>query len=43
MLKVQNKMVEMLEDETVISMYDSKQELLLEFANLMLYGISPHD
>jgi AcrR family transcriptional regulator len=43
MIKVQNKLLEMLKDESVINMYNSQQELILEFSNLMLYGISPHD
>ncbi len=43
MIKVQNKFIEMLEDESIVSMYNSRQELLLEFVNLMLYGVSPND
>ena len=43
MIKVQNKFIEMLEDDAIASMYDSRQELILEFVNLMLYGISPID
>ena len=43
LVKVQNKLFEMLDDESVASMFDSRQELILAFANLIIYGIVPHD
>jgi AcrR family transcriptional regulator len=43
LIKVQFKLMEMLEDESMISMYDTQQELILEFANLMMFGIVPHE
>jgi AcrR family transcriptional regulator len=43
LIKVQNKLSEMLDDESVVSMYSSRQELVMEFANLMIYGITPHE
>jgi AcrR family transcriptional regulator len=42
-IKVQYKLAELMEDESVTSMYSSRQELIMEFANLMIYGIIPHE
>ncbi|MBN2480385.1 MAG: TetR/AcrR family transcriptional regulator [Bacteroidales bacterium] len=43
LIKVQNKLVDLLEDESLTGMYDSQQELILELTNLIVYGIVPHD
>lgn len=43
LIKVQFKLSELLEDESVIKMYDSQQDLILEFANLLVYGISKQE
>jgi AcrR family transcriptional regulator len=43
LIKVQSKLTEMLEDESVFSMYGSRQELIMEFTNLIVYGITPHE
>lgn len=42
-IKIQGKIAELLEDESVTSMYESKQELIMQFAKFMFYGISPHE
>ena len=42
-IKIQSKIIELLEDKSVISMYDSQQEMLMDFAKFMFYGVAPHD
>ena len=42
LIKIQNKMIEMLEDESVTSMYDSRQEVIIELTRLLIYGIAPY-
>lgn len=41
-IKIQSKIAELLEDESVNSLFSSRQELIIEFAKFMFYGISPH-
>ncbi|MBW6500049.1 MAG: TetR/AcrR family transcriptional regulator [Bacteroidales bacterium] len=36
-------LIPMLTDENLIKLYDTPQELILEFANFFTYGISQHD
>ncbi|MBN2485102.1 MAG: TetR/AcrR family transcriptional regulator [Bacteroidales bacterium] len=42
LLKVQNKLVELLDDESLVGLFPSRQDLIMEFANLMVYGMMPH-
>ena len=42
LFKAQNKLAEMLDDKSVTSMFDNQQDLIMEFANLLVYGIAPH-
>lgn len=42
-IKIQSKLIELLDDKSVTSMYDSQQELLMEFTRFMFYGVSPHE
>lgn len=42
-IRIQSKISELLDDESVTSLYDSKQELIIEFAKFMFYGIAPHE
>jgi AcrR family transcriptional regulator len=42
-IKFQSKISELLEDESVTSLYKSRQELIFEFAKFMFYGIAPHE
>ncbi len=42
LIKVQMKLFEILDDKSVTSMFNTKQELIMEFVNLMVYGIRPH-
>jgi AcrR family transcriptional regulator len=42
LMKVQMRFFEMLDDKSVTSLFNSQQELILEFVNLMVYGIRPH-
>lgn len=43
LVKVQNKLIEMMDDEDLLKLYGSQQDLILEFTNLIIYGIVPHD
>ena len=43
MFKIQNTLIGIFEDESVTSMFESRQELIMEFVNLMIYGIAPRD
>lgn len=43
LLFVSFKMVESLKDEQLAGLYGSPQELILEFANFVAYGISPRE
>jgi AcrR family transcriptional regulator len=43
MIKMQQKIVELLDDRSVAAMYDSQQEMVMEFAKLMFYGIAPNE
>jgi len=42
LIKVQMKLFEILDDKSVTSMFNTKQELIMEFVNLMVYGIRPY-
>ena len=42
MLKVSYKLVEMFEDESLSKLYDNPQDMIMEFTNFMVYGISPY-
>jgi AcrR family transcriptional regulator len=43
LIKVQYKLFDLIEeDEDVNNMFDSKQEMIMEFANLLIYGMIPH-
>ncbi len=42
-IKIQTKIIELLNDKSVTSMYNSQQELLMEFARFMFYGVAPHE
>lgn len=43
MLKIQNLMIGLLEDESITCLFESRQELIMEFVNLMIYGIAPRE
>ncbi len=43
MFKIQNMLIGIFEDESITGMFESRQELIMEFVNLMIYGISPRD
>lgn len=42
MLKVAYKLVELLEDESLSGLYTTPQDMIMEFTNFMMYGISPY-
>lgn len=42
LLKISYKLVEMLEDESLYKLYDTPQDMIMEFTNFMVYGISPY-
>ncbi|MBN1186260.1 MAG: TetR/AcrR family transcriptional regulator [Bacteroidales bacterium] len=43
LINIQYKMLELMEDESVTGMFNSPQEMIMEFANLLVYGMLPHD
>mgnify|MGYP006283019347 CR=1 FL=1 len=43
LFKIQNTLIRIFEDENITSMFESRQELIMEFVNLMIYGIAPRD
>ena len=43
LIKVQYKMLELMEDKSITEQYNSQQEIIMEFANLLVYGMLPHD
>jgi len=43
LISVQFKLTELLDDVNITRRYDSRQELIMEFTNLLIYGIIPHE
>lgn len=43
MVKLQNMFLSLLEDQSLIAMFETRQELIMEFVNLMIYGIAPRN
>lgn len=43
MLYLSQKIGDLINDTTLLQLYNSPQELVMEFANFFSYGISPHD
>lgn len=43
LIKIQYKLLELMEDESITSQYSSSQDLIMEFANLLVYGMLNHD
>jgi AcrR family transcriptional regulator len=43
LIKMQFKLMELMEDPTIVSMYGSQQDVIMEFANLLVYGIIPRE
>ena len=43
MVKLQNMFLSLLQDQSLIAMFETRQELIMEFVNLMIYGISPRN
>lgn len=41
-IRVQYKLMELVEDENFTGMFSSQQEMIMEFANLLIYGIVEH-
>lgn len=41
LIKVQFKLIELINDESVTSMFENRQQLIMEFARLLVYGIIP--
>ncbi|HSO86490.1 MAG TPA: helix-turn-helix domain-containing protein [Draconibacterium sp.] len=42
-LRATFKLVDLLKDEELNKLYDKPQDLIMEFANFVAYGISPHE
>lgn len=43
LMKIQYKLWDLIVDESVLNMYDTQQDMLMDLANLLVYGIVPHD
>ena len=43
LIKMQFKLMELMEDQSIVSMYGSQQDIIMEFANLLVYGIIPRE
>ena len=43
LIKLKFKLAEVLEDENIVKLYGSPQEMILELANLLTYGIVEHE
>jgi len=43
MLRIQNILISIFEDEDLTAMFETRQELIMEFVNLMIYGIAPRN
>ncbi len=43
LIKLQIKLLELMEDQSIIDLYDSQQDIIMEFANLLVYGIIPRE
>jgi AcrR family transcriptional regulator len=43
MLRIQNILIGIFEDEDLTGMFETRQELIMEFVNLMIYGIAPRN
>jgi len=42
-LYVTQHLIPMFTDEKLLKLYDTPQDMIMEFANFFTYGISPHD
>lgn len=43
LMKIQYKLIDLLEDKSVTGMFKSQQEMIMALANLIVYGIVPHE
>ncbi|HDZ40262.1 MAG TPA: TetR/AcrR family transcriptional regulator [Bacteroidetes bacterium] len=43
MVIIQNMLIGIIEDENITAMFDTRQELIMEFVNLIIYGIAPRE
>jgi AcrR family transcriptional regulator len=43
LIRIQYKLVDLFEDESFTALFDSRQEMIMELANLLVYGIVPHE
>ena len=43
LLILEQKLQELMNNETLLGMYDSPQDLIMEMTNIMVYGIAPRD
>jgi len=42
LIRAQTKLTELMDDEILVSLYKSRQELIMEFAKLLVYGVVGH-
>lgn len=43
LMKVQYKLIDLLDDESFTSMFNTQQEMIMELAKLLVYGIIPQE
>ena len=43
LIKMQFKLMELMEDPSIAGMYESPRDIIMEFANLLVYGIIPRE
>jgi AcrR family transcriptional regulator len=43
LIRIQYKLMDLLDDESFTAMFDSQQEMIMELANLLVYGVIPHE
>jgi AcrR family transcriptional regulator len=43
MVKIQNILIGIFEDEDIAALFETRQELIMEFVNLIIYGIAPRN
>ena len=43
LFQITSKMIEIMKDDKILALYNTPQDIILEFANMIVYGILPHD
>ncbi len=43
LFQISSKIIDMMKDDNILELYQTPQEIILEFTNIIVYGILPHD